>query len=224
MAASLPSILSLLPKTPGSDAAPLPVPTLASLYSPPSVSPSFADLQSPTAGAAPVRTFANSNAAAAPAQTAAPAPAPGSTIPPAAVPAAVQAFRDKAGAAAPNMIQGGIPGSKGSGDFSGMTYRQLGAIAPLIPPVRSATERAGHELMDSYQLQHQANIEEALKLTNPELLAAQASGNKAAIEAAQTKQRAALQAEIQKHILNLKTINLPTYGSTEALQAAAQDH
>lgn len=169
--------------------------------------------------------------------------APGGVIPPTATPEAIAAFRQKVGAqlgdpsgyfdpnvtnesaankdraagfsqrpqaAAQNVIQGGLSGAGGGGSIS---FRQLGAVAPLIPPVRSASERASHELMDIYGQMHQADIDVAK---------ATAAGNPTAIAEATARQAFLKSPQTAKHIMNLKTIGLTSFGTLNAETAAAQ--
>lgn len=149
--------------------------------------------------------------------------APGGVIPPSATPAAIAAFRAGverdmaqaqpaalAGQAAPNVVRGGVPEAGGGGPIS---FRQLGAIAPLIPPVRTAGERASHELMDTYGQMHQADIDVAK---------ATAAGNPAAIAEATARQAFLKSPQTAKHIMNLKSIGLPSFGTLNAETAAAQ--
>jgi hypothetical protein len=125
--------------------------------------------------------------------------APGGVIPPVAGPAAVAAFQKSLGgapapspapavdpqagqirfidknsprvAAAPDVIRGGVPGASG-----GLTFGQLSSAASLVPPMRSPAERAAHSLLDTYEAEHQAQLN---------LLAAQKSGDAQAISDAQ---------------------------------------
>lgn len=182
---------------------------------------------------APAPVAAAPIAAPAPAPAAAPAQAvpaagnnpyaPGGVIPPSATPAAIAAFRAgverdmaqaqpaaPAGQAAPNVVRGGLSEVGGGGPIS---FRQLGAVAPLIPPVRTAGERASHELMDIYGQMHQADIDVAK---------ATAAGNPTAIAEATARQAFLKSPQTTKHIMNLKSIGLPSFGTLNAETAAAQ--
>lgn len=188
-------------------------------------------------------------AAAVPAVAPTPAPAgaggnpyaPGGVVPPAASPAAIAAFYNSAplpatpvssaaapatkdplanqirfvdkdspkvaARAAPNVIRGGVGGG------GGITNRDVAALAPLIPAVKSPQERAGHALMDAYDGMHQADIDFA---------AATASGDPAAIANAQQRQAFFKSPAMVQHLLNLKTMNLPAFGTTEAQMQAVK--
>lgn len=104
--------------------------------------------------------------------------------------------------AAPNVIPGGVGGG------AGITNREAQMVAPLIPAAHNPSERAGHALMDFYNGEHQADID---------LAAATATGDQGALAAAQQHKAFFSRPESLRYLMNLKTINLPSFGTTEAL-------